>query len=69
VRGRRTTRTFKLSMPTVLVLTFDQALDEVTAEDVKNYVIIDPNGQRDRIRRAVYDAADLTVTLYPPRAN
>ena len=50
-------------MPTVLVLTFDEALDSVTAENGKNYDIIDPNGHRDPIRRAVYDAATLTVTL------
>ena len=52
-------------MPTVLVLTFDEALDSVTAENGKNYDIIDPNGHRDPIRRAVYDAATLTVSLNP----
>jgi uncharacterized repeat protein (TIGR01451 family) len=52
-------------MPTTIVLTFDQALDAVTAEDAKDYRIIGPAGRTIAIKKAVYDAAPLTVTLYP----
>ncbi len=52
-------------MPTRIVLTFDQALDAVTAEDVKDYRIIGPAGRTIAIRKAVYDPAALTVTLLP----
>ena len=54
-------------MPTTLVLTFDQALDAVTADDAKNYVIIGPHGRRIRVKSAVYDPANDTVTLHPSR--
>ena len=52
-------------MPTSIVLTFDQALDAVTAEDADDYRITGPAGQTIAVRKAVYDPADLTVTLYP----
>ena len=52
-------------MPTTIVLTFDQALDAVTAEDAKDYRIIGPAGRTIAIKNAVYDAAALTVSLYP----
>ena len=52
-------------MPTTIVLTFDQALDAVTAEDSQDYRIIGPAGRTIAIKKAVYDAADLTVSLYP----
>lgn len=52
-------------MPTTIVLTFDQALDPKSAEDVKNYILIGPAGRRIAIRRAVYDPATFTVTLHP----
>ncbi len=52
-------------MPTTLVLAFNQPLDPATAEDVNNYVIIGPNGDRNRIGRAVYEPARMTVTLHP----
>ena len=52
-------------MPTTVVLTFDQPLDPGSAEDVRNYVILDPSGHRIRIRRAVLDPTRLTVTLHP----
>jgi hypothetical protein len=52
------------AMPTTLVLTFNQALDPATAEDVHNYRIVSPEGHRIKIRRAVYDPANLTVTLH-----
>ncbi len=53
------------AMPTTLVLTFDQPLDPGSAEDVRNYVILDPSGHRIRISRAVLDPTRLTVTLHP----
>ena len=52
-------------MPTTVVLTFDQPLDPGSAEDVRNYLILDPNGHRIRIRQAVLDPTGLTVTLHP----
>ena len=52
-------------MPTTIVLTFDQALDAVTADDAKDYRIIGPTGRTIAITKAVYDAANLTVTLQP----
>ena len=52
-------------MPTTVVLTFDQPLDPGSAEDVRNYVILDPSGHRIRIRQAVLDPTGLTVTLHP----
>ena len=50
---------------TSIVLTFDQAIDAVTAEDAKDYRIIGPAGRTIAIRKAMYDPADLTVTLHP----
>ncbi len=52
-------------LPTSIVLTFDQALEQVTAEDAKDYRIVGPARQTIAVRKAVYDPADLTVTLYP----
>jgi fibronectin-binding autotransporter adhesin len=52
-------------LPTSIVLTFDQALDAVTAEDAADYRITGPSGQTIAIKKAVYDPADLTVKLYP----
>jgi fibronectin-binding autotransporter adhesin len=54
-------------MPTRLVLTFDQALDAVTALDVKDYRIIGVAGRTIAVKKAMYDPAALTVTLYPVR--
>lgn len=51
-------------MPTTVVLTFNQALDPSTAEDVHNYRIVGRDGHRVKVKRAVYDAAALTVTLH-----
>jgi Big-like domain-containing protein len=53
------------AMPTTVVLTFDQPLDLGSAEDVRNYVILDPSGHRIRINRAVLEPTGLTVTLHP----
>ncbi len=51
--------------PTTVVLTFDQALDAITAEGVSDYRLIGPGGRAIGINRAVYDPAALTVTLHP----
>jgi Bacterial Ig-like domain (group 3) len=51
--------------PTVLVLTFDQALDAVSAENGKNYRIIGPDGKRIGVKSVVYDPATRAVTLRP----
>jgi hypothetical protein len=52
-------------MPTTLVLTFDQALDPKSAENANNYVVIGPKGHRIEILEAVYNPANMTVTLHP----
>jgi len=52
-------------MPTTLVLTFDEALAAVTAEDTQDYRIIGPAGRVIGIKSAVYDPENLTVTLHP----
>ncbi|MFI5454980.1 MAG: beta strand repeat-containing protein [Isosphaerales bacterium] len=52
-------------MPTTVVLTFDQALNAITAQDDENYRIIGPAGRVIGIKSAVYDPAALTVTLHP----
>ena len=52
-------------MPTTFVLTFDQALDATTADDARNYEIIGPRGRHIRVKSAVYNAANDTVTLRP----
>ena len=52
-------------MPTTLVLSFDEALEAVTAQDAKVYHIIGPAGRVIGIKSAVYDPATLTVTLHP----
>ena len=53
--------------PTTVVLSFDQALDAVTAQNTKDYRITGPAGGVYRIRSAIYDPATLTVTLHPFR--
>ncbi len=54
-------------MPTSLVLTFDQALDAVTADDPNNFAIIGPRGRHIRVKSAIYNPADNTVTLHPTK--
>ena len=51
-------------MPTTIVLTFDQALDPATAQDVHNYRIVSPQGHRIKVLRAVYNATNHSVTLH-----
>jgi hypothetical protein len=50
--------------PTTIVVTFSEALDRSTAEDVRNYRIVDPEGHRIKVTRAVYNPANRTVTLH-----
>ena len=52
------------AMPTTLVLTFNGPLAPASAQNAHNYVIIGPNGVIPVVS-AVYNAAALTVTLYP----
>ena len=54
-------------MPTTLVLTFNQPLDPIRAQDVNNYIIIDPNGHRVALLSAMYNPRTQTVTLHPAR--
>jgi Bacterial Ig-like domain (group 3) len=51
--------------PTVLVVTFNGALDPAGAQDVHNYVIVGPARRHIAIDSAVYDASTDTVTLRP----
>ncbi len=51
-------------MPTTLVVTFSEALDSTTAQDVHNYRIVTPDGHRIKVLRAVYDSSNDTVTLH-----
>jgi hypothetical protein len=51
--------------PTTVMLTFDQALDPISAARLSNYRITDPAGHRVRIKSAVFDATTNTVTLRP----
>jgi hypothetical protein len=62
------------AQPTVLVLSFSEALDPATAEDVANYQIVTIDGpgrggaragHRTAVSQAVYDPGTQTVTLYP----
>ena len=52
-------------MPTSIVLTFDQALEQATAENTHNYRITGPRGRAIRIASAMYDPKTETVTLRP----
>ena len=52
-------------MPTSIVLTFDQALEQTSAEDTHNYRITDPRGRAIRVTSAVYDPTTETVNLRP----
>jgi hypothetical protein len=52
-------------IPTSVVLTFDEALTAITADDPRNYWIIGPAGRRIEIKSAVYNPTTDTVTLRP----
>jgi Bacterial Ig-like domain (group 3) len=51
--------------PMVLTVSFNEALDPVSAVNLRNYRITGPAGRSVRIRSAVFDAATNTVTLRP----
>jgi hypothetical protein len=51
--------------PTVLVVSFNEALDPGSAVNVSNYRITNPHGRLVRIKSAVFDAETNTVTLRP----
>ncbi len=51
--------------PTVLVLTFDAALDPGSATNRQNYVLVGPEGNHIRFKSVSYDASAHTVTLRP----
>jgi Bacterial Ig-like domain (group 3) len=51
--------------PTVLVVTFNEALDPASAVNLNNYRITDPAGRSVRISSAIFDATTNTVTLRP----
>jgi len=66
--GPQITRVQRLgfhAQPTTLLLTFNQALDPVQAQDASNYQILAPDGEAIAVTRAVYDATTQMVTLYP----
>jgi hypothetical protein len=47
------------------VLTFDKPLDAASAQNVRNYRLLNPHGRAGRIAFAAYNPAKLTVTLFP----
>ena len=51
--------------PTLVVLTFDRALDPARAQDAANYRLVDGLGHAIAVGAAVYDAAAHTVALTP----
>jgi hypothetical protein len=53
--------------PTSLVFTFSTAMDPARAQDIRNYLILNPARHEIPIRSAVYDPAAKTVTLRPRR--
>ena len=59
-------RRFGIHMqPTVLVLNFNDGLDPTSAQDLRNYKIVDPDGRSISIDSAIFDPAANTVTLRP----
>jgi hypothetical protein len=51
--------------PTVLVLRFNDGLDPTSAQDLRNYKIVGPDGRSIGIGSATFDPAANTVTLRP----
>jgi hypothetical protein len=51
--------------PTVIVISFNDPLDPISAVNLSNYRITNPTGQRVRIKSAVFDAATNSVNLHP----
>jgi streptogramin lyase len=50
--------------PTTLVLTFDKPLKPASAQNRRNYRLVNPHGRPGRIVAAVYQPSTLTVTLH-----
>jgi uncharacterized membrane protein len=68
--GPKITRVLRYGIhwqPTILVLAFDSALDPTRAQNVNNYIVVDPSGKRVPVSAAIYSPAAHTVTLYPSR--
>ncbi len=64
----RSVKRFGIHMqPTVLVVSFNEALDPASAANLNNYKITDPSGRSVRISSAVFDAATNTLTLRPTK--
>jgi hypothetical protein len=51
------------AQPTYLVIEFDSALDSTTAQNVANYHLVGPSGQRIKIKSAIFNTATDAVTL------
>ena len=51
--------------PTTLVLTFDKPLEPASAQNLRNYRLVNPHSRPARIIAAVYQPSTLTVTLHP----
>jgi hypothetical protein len=51
------------AQPTYLVINFNQTLDPTSAQNVANYQIVGPAGQRIKVKSAVYNSGTNTVTL------
>jgi hypothetical protein len=51
--------------PTVLVLSFDTALDPASATSLQNYVLVGPKGSHIKFKSVSYDSSAHTVTLRP----
>ncbi len=52
---------------TLVVITFDEALNQTSAEDLANYVLTGPRGNSIRVAGAFYNLAAGTVTILPAR--
>jgi hypothetical protein len=53
--------------PTVLVLSFNDALDPASATNAAAYVVKDAQGQRVKLSHVVYDASSNSVAIWPGR--
>jgi hypothetical protein len=53
--------------PTVLVLSFNDALDPASATNAAAYVVKDTQGQRVKLSHVVYDASTNSVAIWPDR--
>jgi large repetitive protein len=51
--------------PAYLLLYFNSPLDAASAQNSANYTITGPGNRRIKVRRAIYDSANDTVTLVP----